>query len=105
MVGQGEEVGICSIFEVLSNADELRRGVLGDSARRSGSRASGFEAPNVSSEGSVSGLLAEGNCETGSSDGFFSNDIKGAELDRSSSLLDETNGKLIDSDADDGRRA
>lgn len=104
MVGQGE-AGICSIFEVLVNADELRRSVLGNSARRSWSRASGFEAPKMSSEGSVSGLLAEGNCGAGSNDEFFSNDIKGAELDRSSSLVDETNGKLIDSDADDGRRA
>lgn len=59
----------------------------------------------MSSEGCVSGLLAEGNCDAVSNDEFFSNDIKGAELDRSSSLLDETNGKLIDSDADDGRRA
>lgn len=60
MVGQGE-VGICSIFEVLGNADELRRSVLENSTRRSWSWASGFEAPKVSSEGSVSGLLAGGN--------------------------------------------
>lgn len=104
MVGQGE-LGASSIFKVHGGADELRRSVVEGSARRSWSRESGSEAPNASSEGSVSVVLEVETCEAGRNDGLSSDDIKGAEPDRSSSPLDGTNGKLMDGDADDKRRA
>jgi hypothetical protein len=81
-MGDPDELRVSSSIDVLSKADELRRSVVGDAARRSWSPATSFEARNMSLRGVVSVGLTVEKCKVGDDGSLYSNDIKGAEPGR-----------------------